>query len=364
MLLLTILAASLLTPLAAAQEGDPLLISYYGFLTAEGNVTEPLPAAGAYPLPATPLAPADARVAATFTWRAPVAFAPSASFEVALTLRADQAVVARDAEGNALELRVEPEGAPVRVAFEEDVMAPGTIARVVVSVPAPARAFAEGEEIVLRVTPLMPGLAEGALSIVVGGESASRFDAPGMRVPSPAALRLQDVPHTEFLLGVDRFEPPAGHAVNVYVVGHDSVQAPAQTSFSANGTYVVFHGVEDAMAGEHQHASREARVAAAHEFSVNGILARVHPGLGVVVRAPIQPVIVQCIRNCPAEGFQDVLGGRGEGGAAGEAPSALVPPPRDTSGIPVSGDEPPAADAPLGVALAALALGLAARAKR
>jgi hypothetical protein len=186
-----------------------------------------------------------------------------------------------------------------------------------------------------------------------------------MRVPSVADLRLQDVPHTEFLVGVDRFEPPIGHAVNVYLVGHASVAHPAQKSFSPNGTYVVFQGVEDdAAAAQHRHAAREPRIAAAHEYSVNGVIARVQPGIGVVVRAPIQPVIVQCVRNCPEGGFQDLIGAREPESGGADAPSALVPPPRDTSGIPVSADEPPAAGAPLGWALAALALGLAARAKR
>lgn len=356
---------ALLVPLAGAHGADPaydpLVVSFHGFLSVDGALVEAQPEPGARALPAAPLPP-GAAPELVFTLRAPVAFAAGGPFEVDLTLRADKPVVARDAEGNALELRIEPGGAPVRIALPDAVLAPGAVTTAAASLPAPARAFAEGEALSLHVRALMPGLAEDALSIVVGGDAPSRLDIRDMRVPSPADLRLQDVPHTEFVLGVDRFEPPADHAVNVYVVRHDRVDPPANHAYRANATYVVFHGIEDEGVAAHRHATREARISAAHEFSVNGISVRVHPGLGVVARAPIFPVIVECVRNCPAEGFQSVIGsGRAE---PSEPPSALVPPPRDTTGIPVSEDAPQDARVPMPAALAVLGLLAVAVARR
>ena len=333
----------------------PLVVEMHTFLASDGALVLSPPAPGAVALPAaTPAAPPPEL---RFAVPAPVAFTAAAAYQVSLTLRADQLVVARDAEGMSLELQALPDGAPVRVALEP-VLAPGAVATVLVDVPAPPRAFAEGDEVALAIRALMPGLQAGALSIVTGGDTASRADLRDLRVPGVSALRLQDVPHTEYLVGVDRFEPPADHAANVFRLGHGVLETPATLRFEANKTYVVLEGVEDEEdARDHAQADRAARVAAAHEFAVNGVLARVQPGVAVVVRAPVAPVVVQCVRNCvPASVSFPSLAA-----TPSERPSALVPPPRDTTGIPVSEDEPEEKATPAPALLAALVLAAALR---
>lgn len=356
LLLVVLLALPLAAGHGVAPAYDPLVVDMHLYLQADGGLGETAPDAGAVPLPA--VTPGAAATPVTFSVKAPVAFAPAANVEVEVTLRADQLVVARDADGNALELSLAPDGAPTRVALADPVLAPGSVALARASLPVPMRTFEEGDELRIVVRPLMPALAEGALSIVIGGDAPSRADFPEMRVPSPADLRLQDLPHTEYLVGKDRFDPPADHAVNVFRVEHDRITPPASPRFSAAGTYVVFEGVE-ADGSPHRFADRERRVQAAHEFTVNGLVARVHPGLGVIVRVESQPALVQCVRHCPPGGFSQRIGDDANA-AAGEPPSVLVPPPRDTSGIPVSEDEPPAAETPFGWGVGALALVAAA----
>lgn len=358
--LLVLLALPLAAGHGDAPPFDPLVVDMHLHLHADRTMAEAAPDEGAVAFAA--IAPGSAPTAVEFAAKAPVAFAPAGTIDVELTLRADQLVVARDADGDALELQVAPDGPPLRVALADSLLTPGTVALARASLAVPARTFEEGEEIRLVVRPLMPALAEGALSIVVGGDTPSRVDFREMRVPSPADLRLQDVPHTEYLVGVDRFEPPADHAANVFRVAHDSVAPPATTRFSAAGTYVILEGAE-ADGGAHRFPDRARRIDAAHEFTVNGVLARVHPGLGVIVRVESQPTLVQCVRNCPAGGFSATVG-ESTNPSTGEPPSVLVPPPRDTTGIPVSEDEPPAAKTPLGGALAAAALLVGALARR
>lgn len=360
LLLLALLALPLAAGHGAAPAYDPLVLDMHLHLHADRTMVEAAPDEGAVAFSA--ITPGSAATPLEFTVKAPVAFAPAGSVDVELTLRADQLVVARDADGNALELQVAPDGPPMRIALADALLAPGTVASARASLAVPARTFEEGEEIRLVVRPLMPALAEGALSIVVGGDSPSRVDFREMRVPSPGDLRLQEVQHTEYLVGVDRFEPPADHAVNVFRVAHDTVTPPATTRFSSAGTYVILEGAEPD-GSSHRFPDRGRRLEAAHEFTVNGVLARVHPGLGVIVRVESQPALVQCVRNCPSGGFRATIGGDVEP-ATGEPPSVLVPPPRDTTGIPVSEDEPPAAQTPTGWTLAALGLVGAAAARR
>lgn len=358
-----------LAPAAHAQDArfDPLRLSYSGFLSGDGSIDATLPAPGAVPF-ATATPPAQA-TPLRFALASPVTFAPGAAFEVTLRVRADAPVVARDADGFAFEVNVEPGGAAQRVAIDPPLLVPGTVSTIRAQVISSAL-YREGAELALSVRPLM-SFTEGALSLVVGcdgsadpptssaaacgGDEPSTFAAPDMRVPRPADLRLQDVGHTEFLLDGEAFEPPATHAVNVFRVSHASVTPPAQGAFSRNGTYVVLRGEEPPTdAAAHASADREARIAAAHELRVNGIPARVHPGLGVVVRAFAAPVRVECVRNCPADLSWSYAPPAST--IPTDAPSSLIVPPRDTRGIPVSEDEPDEKPTPLGPGLALLAL--------
>ncbi|HVM44669.1 MAG TPA: hypothetical protein VM582_01940 [Candidatus Thermoplasmatota archaeon] len=357
-----LLALLLLAPLALAHAPggyDPLVLDLHAFLTAEGRIDERAPAPGGVAFPAS--APPGPAAPLSFALAAPVRFVPGAAFDVTLRVRADGLVVARDADGHAFEVNVEPGGAAQRIALDPPVLAPGSAATARAHVQAVGALYEEGQEMTLTIRPLMP-LGERALVLVVGGEQPSTFHAPDMRVPAPADLRLQDLPHTEFLLASEAFEPPSHHAVNTFVVSHEGVRPPASGAWSANGTYVVLRGEEPPeSAREHAHTGRAQRVEAAHEFRVNGMTARAHPGLGVVVRVHAPPVRVECVRNCAAPFVWTYAP---EDAPRADPPSALVPPPRDARGIPASEDEPRGSDAPLPLLTLLAALALAARAKR
>lgn len=340
---------------------DPLVVELHGFLTSDGHISEATPAPGAVAFAAsTPAAPAPAL---RFALAAPVRFEPGAPFEVTLSFRADKPVLPRDAEGHAFEVNVEPGGTATRIDLAEPILTPGSVASASATVQAPGALFAEGANVTLTIRPLMP-LADGSLAVIIGGDSPSRFDAPDMRVPVPADLRMQDLPHTEFLLETESFAPPATHAVNVFSIGHDAITPPAAGAWSANGTYVVLRGDEPAAsANQHEHADRARRIEAAHEFRVNGLTARVHPGLGVVVRVLTQPIRVECVRNCPA-GYTWTYAAPASSSSAVDPPSALIPPPRDTRGVPVSEDEPAEKATPILPMVALAAIALAAMSKR
>lgn len=345
-----------LAPLAAAHGSpapyDPLVVELHAFLTSDGALSEaaPQPGAVAFPAGAPPAGSAPLR----FEIEAPVRFVPSGGFAVDLALRADAPVVA----GDGLELAIEPGGEPARVPLPEPVLAPGETTRVLVRLQASGAEYAEGDPIALVVRPLMPGLTEGALSVVVGGDVPSRVDALDMRVPTPADLGLQSTPLTEFILGKEEFASSAGTAVNVFRVGHDVISRPEGHAWSTNGTYVVLRGEEAGdVALQHSFVDRERRIGVAHEFSVNGIRARVHPGLGVVVPVTSLPIRVVCVANCPTAGFSHTIDAPGSDADAppAERPSVLVPPPRETRGIPVSEDEDAPRNTPLAGTLALLA---------
>jgi hypothetical protein len=71
------------------------------------------------------------------------------------------------------------------------------------------------------------------------------------------------------------------------------VTPPTSQGWSVNGTWVVLRGIEgDPDASAHSFPDRERRVAAAHAFTVNGVPARVHPGIGIVVPVASQPIRV------------------------------------------------------------------------
>lgn len=356
------LAIGALVPLAgahgaAAAPYDPLSLEWHAFLAADGTIGTVSPRAGAIAFPASPAPTAGASAPLRFTFPAPVAFEPGGGFVVRLALRVDKPLVA---QGEAMELSVMPGGEAVRVALPDGpLLAPGSIVTIEQTLHAPGALYAQGDPLELVLQPLVPALLEDALFVVVGAEVGSLFDALDMRVPSPADLRLQDVPHTEIVLGADQFVPPASHALNVFTVGHDVVVPPAAGASSEAGTYVLLRGEEpDDVAREHAIADEEARRAAAHSFRVNGVPARVHPGLGVIVRIPSLPIRVACEENCPEGGYAWSFAPVSTGGTS-ESPGVLVPAPRDTTGIPVSQDDPPTKGTPLPGPLAVLALALA-----
>lgn len=361
---------------------DPLSLALHAYLTADGALSESPPTAGAVPLPPTDAAPglpgAPAPAGLAFVLAAPVRFVAGQGVEVALHLRAEKAVVARDADGDALELSLRRNGEAVpnatrRVPLGEPLLAPGQAASVRAILQAPGVTFAQGDEIALAVRPLMPGLQEGALFVLVGGENASTADLHDMRVPTLADLALQETNLTQFLLETEDFVPPRGASATVLRVLHDRVELAGTSGAGPSGAsgpaYLVLRGEEGAAeAAAHSTPDRARRVAAAHEFHMGETLIRVHPGVGVVV--PIPPgtasASVNCLRNCP-EGFGFLLRMGPEASdwpRAGpeEPPSVLIPPPRSTSGIPVSKDAPEerrALPQPGLLALAALAAGAA-----
>lgn len=348
------LVALLLSPLAAAHGDagayDPLVVSLHAYLTADLRASEAAPDPGAVPFPAP--APAANAPPLRFALEAPVRFSPGSGFEVEITVRADRALVARDADGNALELVVEPGGEPTRVALPEPILAPGALATARATLQAPGAEYARGDALALAVRPLMPALTEGALSLVVGGDRPSRLDAPEMRVPSLADLELQDAPHTQFLLANETFASPA-HVVHVR-------HAETTMTVTPNASVVVLRGEETGDdADAHAFPDADRRRAAAHAYTVNGALVRVHPGVGVVVEIGRETARILCATNCPPGGFaQTIAPGAGNAPGGGDRPSVLVPPPRDTTGIPVSADDEPK-QTPLPIALVGAAVGAA-----
>lgn len=370
---LVLLAAA---PLAAAHGEDapagtgpfdPLRLQLHTWLDAEGGLAmDGAPAAASVPF-APPAPGAATSPPLSFSLAMPVTATPGGPIEVELHLRADKAVVARDADGNAFEVSLLQEGAPIdgatkRVALADPVLAPGSTPRVVLTLQAPGALLLEGEALTLVVAPLMAGLQEGALSLLVGGERASTLDMRDLRVPALAHLRLQEAPLREFLLDDEDFRPPPGAVANVLRVGHDRIDGPATVASARGGTYLVLRGEEGPEVAHraHAHASRDARVAAAHELLVGDTPVRVHPGVGVVVQLPANATTtVTCARHCPAGGFSMTFatGDDADADAAARAPqSSLIPPPRDTRGVPVSEDAPETRGVPAPAPLAALAV--------
>lgn len=329
---------------------DPLRLSLHAYLSADGNLTDAIPAPGAVPLPASPpVAPAAAGL--PFTLAVPVRFVPGQGIEVALHLRAEKPVLTRDADGNGLELALmrngeEVPGAARRVPLGDALLAPGATASARAVLQAPGVTFAKGDDLALVVRPLMPGLQEEALFVLVGGEAASSVDIHDMRVPTLADLELQEADLTQFFLATEEFAPPRGAPSTVLRVLHDRVEVVG--AVPPGVAYLVLRGEEPAAeAAAHSSAHREGRIEAAHEFRLGATLVRVHPGVGVVVPVPTSPasIAVGCARNCPSDfvltlrSASDARAGSSPS-ASDEPQSVLIPPPRSTVGIPVSQDAP------------------------
>lgn len=354
----SVLLALLLAPAALAHGAepadagafDPLSLSLHAFATTDNTLVASPPEKGAVALPPTP--GLGDGVPLAFALEVPVRFVAGQGVEVALELRAEKAVVARDANGDALELSIARNGEPIadsarRVPLSEPVLAPGSAASVRAVLQVPGVTFAKGDTLAVLVRPLMPGLPSDALFVLVGGERPSIVDVHDMRVPSVADLELQETSLPQFLLGTEDFVPPAGASAFAVRVGHARIEAdPVAPGASVAGGYVVVRGEE---AGEdaraHAAPDRPGRLAAAHELRVGSVLVRAHPGVGVAVPIPAgaSSVRVVCVRNCPDGGFSLTLGSAATSPSpsSSEPASVLVPPPRSTAGIPVSQDAPP-----------------------
>lgn len=362
-----LLLASLIVltlPNAGAQANaafDPLVFDFEGFLTTAGAVARSAPDAGVVAF--RPISLASPAESLRFELASPIRFAAGGGFEITLVVRADAPVVARDADGNALEVSIEAngtavDGASARGALGNGVLAPGAVETLSLRLQAPSAVFDEGARLAVVVRPLMPALAENALVLLVGGDRPSTLDMPRMRAPSASDLRLQESALTEFVLDAEDFRPsrPDAAVIDV-IVGHGEIRIASALRYEPNGTYVVVRGVEDPVdAAAHVTLDREARVEAAHELRVGGVRVRAHPGLGVVVPVSSAGATIQCARNCP---LLNVAVG-GEPLVVPER-SVLVPPPRDTRGIPTSEDEPDGQkETPMPALAALLALGIMA----
>lgn len=356
-LLLALLLA--LAPAASADEGhdheaegyDPLVLDIETWLAPPGALELVAPEAGAVHFASGDVqGPAPAL---TFALNAPVTFSPNGGVEAVLQLVADKPVVARDADGNALNVAFLLDGKPVpgaaqKVAFSKPVLAPGDAEQVKVTLSLPGEALPEGASLALQIQPLMPALAEEALRINVGAQ-ASRATFPHARIPTLDDLELQDAPSLiQFKLSNETFAPSDANAALYTVnVRHDAVDVSGTKRATAAKMYVVLRGEETAADAEANHAfpDRERRVAAAHAFRVDDTLVRVHPGMGVVVILTWEgrnlSVPVTCVAHCPVNGWSTTLRFDLPAGANATQPgSVLIPPPRSTTGIPVSEDAP------------------------
>lgn len=363
---------------AAASVYDPLDVTFAAWPTPGGALSWTQPAApGAAPFraidPATQASPP-----LVFGVAAPFPFVLGHGLDITLQVTADKPVLARDADGNALELRLFADGKPVsdpkRVALSQALLAPGDKATAHIVLQAPSATFAKGANLTLQIVSLVPNVADGSLSVATGpGASHVTFDS--MRLASLADLELEE-PGSGFTLfnpANQSFAPSDPNAVVVTAtVTHESVTLPPLHVMDRN-VYLVFIGAEDAAAARaaHDFPDRERRIAAAHEFTVGARTVRVVPGMGVIV--PLGRSFhtsVVCARNCPA-GLSVALAsdlpsdtsapgsGSGTSGSYDDS-SVLIPPPRPTSGIPVSSDAPAAQKQAPGAGVLALVLACSA----
>lgn len=353
-----------LLPLAAAQGGpyDPLDLAWTAHLAAQGTLVTDPPEAGALSFPASD--PATPALPLAFTAPAPVSFRFAGGAEARFVVMAQAPLVARNGEGQSLEIALLADGAPAAFARAAlpPVMAPGERAAVVAAL-VPAEAFVpKGATLALHVTALMPAVPADGLQLLVGPNATLAFGS--LRVPSVTDLELGNAPLAEFALP-DVHPIPSGSVAQDVLVTHAGLAFASTAEAQGRPVVLLLRGVEDAETAraQHGHVDRERRLAAAHEVLVGGTAVRVHPGVGVAVPigAGPGPVLVACGRNCGGGGGVVTFG------ANDATPpvivtndgSVLIPPPRPTTGIPVSGDAPEEKATPWGP-LALAALGLAA----
>jgi hypothetical protein len=372
------LIALLLAPLAAAHGDEPdsvfnpLQMDWALHLAPGGAAAEDAPAAGSVAFGA--VSPASEAPPLAFAYQSPVKHVLGIGVDVTLKLQADAPVLA---QGDAFELTLLLEGAPIpdaskRVALSKPALAPGDIETVRVVLNAPAATFEKGANVALRVRVVLPVLAEGALKLLVG-PSDSAMTLESMRVPSVLDLELQETPLVQFDARSESFRPGEPGAIVVLgIVRHDAIELNATRVAAGTPLYLVLKGDESAADAEaaHAFATREKRVAAAHELRVGSTLVRVIPSIGVVVPLGSSGLkTVTCARNCPAA-FSATLGS-----ATADTPSTgptvfrddkgtLVPPPPATDGVPQSKDAPTKETSALPVAAIIVALLALAAARR
>jgi hypothetical protein len=380
---LLLLALAALAPLAAAhadpleQAYEPLLLDFHGWLTADGAIAPAAPADGAVFVPA--YAPGAAPSRLDFSMKAPSRFAPANGLDVRIHLVADKPVVAQDANGNAFTLTLLANGAPVpsasrTLSLGQAVLAPGGVADLAAVLQAPGATFDEGATLTLRLEPKMPALADQALKVAVGSASNSHADFPGARLPSVDDLGLVEPPGaTLFPLSKGAFQPPEKDAAVVtFSVGQNATSLLSPLA-SAPVTYVVLRGDHTVAEGRayHEFPTAAERNAAAHVWRIGAQRVRVHPGVVIALRLNVTAssvVDVACESVCPLAGYKASLPAlsvvAAGGGVASDPADVLIPPPRATAGIPVSGDAAPHEHAtpgvgPVLVVVAVLAVGVA-----
>lgn len=308
------LALALVATFAAAHgatfSADPTLLNLTGHLASDRSILLESGAEGAVYFAA--VQPGAAPTPLDFALKAPLRFAPHGA-EVAIALRADKPVLARDANGNGLRIELLLDGRPIPGASSEQPLplklgpdeASGVRATLGTNVTEP---IAENATLTLRLTPLMPALLDEALAVVVGGGAGSTLLLPLITVPTVQDLRLQDAPFYEYDLTRENFTPiDRTLAVNEFDVEHETITTNFVNVFGTRA-FLVFKGAESSADAQQDHAfvDRAKRLAATHDFRVGTTLVRVHPGVGVVVLLDLAsgPTLVKCVQHCPAAGFE------------------------------------------------------------
>lgn len=348
---------------------DPLTLDLPGWLAPAHAIARAPPAAGALPFAA--ITPGAQPTPLDFSASMPERFAPGGGLSVHVRLVATKPVVAQDANGQTLRVQLLAAGKLVpgaerTLATGQAVLAPGAVVDLLALVPLGSVSFASHETLTVLLTPLMPALADDALALAVGPEG-SRADFPAAHLLGPEDLGIEEPRAARvFLLSSSTFDGAVpGAALFTYSVTQNATRAIA-TPATAPVTFVVLrgdHSIAEARA-YHEQADPAARNDAAQVFRVGQTRVRVHPGLGVAVRldlAPGQVVDVAC-ESC-ATPFKATLpplaATDGEGAQTYDPSNVLIPPPRDTSGIPVSGDGAPARKTPADGLAALVAAGVA-----
>jgi len=356
--LLAALAA--LAPLAAAHADpsetvyDPLTLDLHGWLTAEGGIAASPPAEGGVYFPS--YTPADPPSHLDFSMKAPSRFAPATGLDVRVHLVADKPVVAQDSGGSSFTLTLLADGVAVKgasrtLSLGQAALAPGASADLATTLPAAGVTFDKGATLTLRVAPLAPALADASLKVAVGASANSHADFLAAKLPGVQDLGLDEPPGvTLFLLSESTFQPREPDAALVTLSVSQNQTVALSKVASAPVTYVVLRGDHSVAEGRafHEFPDADARNAAAHVWRVGTQRVRVHPGVGVAVRVNVTAgsvVDVVCESVCPAGGWKTSLPPLAatvtQGGVASDPADVLIPPPRNTAGIPVSGDAPP-----------------------
>lgn len=372
-----LLALSFAAPLAAAHADpaetvyDPLTLDLPGWLW-RGGIERTAPAQTTQ-LEFPGYAPGSTPVPLDFSAAMPERFAPKGGLAIHLALVALKPVAAQDASGSSLRVALLSNGAPVTDAsrdfsFGKALLAPGDTAELSAILPLPNAAFLFQERLDVRITPLMPALADGSLALVMGPD-ASRADFPGARLFGVEDIGLEEPSEARVLLIGNDTPPAPGNPSPGVVFSVTENETRALTPLaSARLVWITLrgdHSIAEARA-YHEGATPQMRHDAAEVFRVGTTRVRVHPGLAITLRVEMNPgsvVDVTC-ESCANRYHVTLLAYVPDDGSnvgSYDPSNVLIPPPRATSGIPVSEDAPPEKKAP-GPEAALLVGGLAAAA--